>query len=1282
MRYFFLKIVIVLTGLVSSQKIQAQNFEWLKTLKNSSGTNFTISSIISLPNGKSAILFPYYSMGGYNDSIIIDSYKIISPNSPLIDYYMALIDSNGKAIKLNRVATFSPIGSSASTYPVINSMCLDDSGNFFTLAYLDTKDVIGNDTLLASKGRIVFSKFDKNFNYLWSTQTGNSKPILLFYYNVGNINLDPSPRSGLLYNSGHLYFQCVSTDSTKIGKKIYNFGTGITSIYGELKPSNGEVLWSNYLHSPPADSKFRLSGMLPFKNKFYFSGDFGSEPLGSFSVTKRTVVLNKDTLYGPGGFIVETDSLGNYLRRFEMHNSNMFTINCISTDGVFLNFGGTFRDSIKWGSKTIVPGFPPKSYKKRVDYASQIYSASISTSFEKRWFFTPKILDPSNDAQTPGGVNFIKYKDGFLYTGGQFFNKIEINNTVLIPRAVLISFGEFLIFKADTIGNILWATKGDGAISSMDTRFGSSVYAAGVFRTKIELGPFKDSTGKTTQFGRFLTKITDYSITRGKVSNGPYCAGDTIKVPYKLVGKFDTNNVFIAELSNEQGNFDGGGRELGRLKSNKDGVVKGTLPVFQVSTSTQYRIRIRSTSPKIQSYYVTDTLRLLIYSKDKANPGPPETICMGDSLKLNTYGGTKWAWSPKYRMDDSTKRQPIVWPIKNTTYKIIIGDSSGCGAPDTAFKKVIVRPALKTVLAFKDTTVCGDGALRVPYYFTGGDSVNYRFQWYFVSNPKLWFTMKSGQNVLRDTLTYTPSDPIEKLAIILKDGCTNKADTAFLIISQRKPVTIKSSYRDTTLCTGNLLKYKATATGGVPKQYRYHWKDLVSNSILSTTDSLKILTKKVLKIQLIVNDGCEALGDTAVFEVKVKAELKALTNLRDTTICAAKPLNYTATATGGNGKAYKFYWLLDGKQIDTINHLPLTINNSSTLILITKDNCSLNDTVKKLITVNPSPKADFSWDLACSRTVTKFQFTGTKPNSPITTIFHWNFNNESPSYLENPAYLFTLAGTKKISLATTSSNGCTDTIKKDVVIKPQSKADFTATDVCETDSVVFINKSQDATSYKWKFGDGQTTNLPTPKHNYKISNTTTYNVTLVAQVTNGCADSVTKAVTINKNPSSDFSYTYNGTKVDLKITKAGNSYQWKFGTTDSAKTSATSYTHTIKSSDQTKVCLTATDISGCSSQTCKNVSVGILKVLKSDGFKLYPNPNSGSFTIEIDNPSKDVSIEIFNLLGERVERVEKVGKVNSLDLNVADGMYWVRVKNGEVVWNQKVSISFGVETNR
>ena len=283
------------------------------------------------------------------------------------------------------------------------------------------------------------------------------------------------------------------------------------------------------------------------------------------------------------------------------------------------------------------------------------------------------------------------------------------------------------------------------------------------------------------------------------------------------------------------------------------------------------------------------------------------------------------------------------------------------------------------------------------------------------------------------------------------------------------------------------------------------------------------------------------------------------------------------------------------------------------------------------------------------------------------------------SSIENPSHKFASAGTSTTTLIITSDNGCTDTLKKTIEIKPQANANFTTTDGCETDSASFKNLSQDATSYLWKFGDGQKSTKANPKHKYQLASTTTYNVTLVAQVTNGCADSVSKAVTINQNPSSDFSYTYNGNKVDLKIAKGGNSYQWKFGTTDSLKTTTTTYTHTIKSSDQHTVCLIATDVSGCSSKTCKNITVGILN-LSEKSFKIFPNPNNGTFTIEIENPEKDVSIEVYNVMGELVEKIGRVGKVNLLDLEVISGIYLVKVKNGDSVRNQKVIVGLN-DTN-
>ena len=1007
-------------------------------------------------------------------------------------------------------------------------------------------------------------------------------------------------------------------------------------------------------------------------NNLYVCGFFTE----TYTIGKKTYSYKTQYgLYYKGLFFVMS-SKGNIINsRLANEDLNqadkIFDIEAKDTNSIYLF--GYVRDSILYQKKWF------SSMKKKSAGAGNYYPffALVSLSKGANWIKLTDYKDSNGVNDFTGGYNYGRCK---FDRSNNFYAAFAQRNKIVSLGGLTDSTKAYWCFtKLDSLGNALWL-RVTGQITDFEPDLKNNLVYTGSYTDSLTLTPLK-LKATSQPYTAYITKTYDYEIYRGKVSSGPYCAGDTIKIPYTKLGVFNKNNYFVAELSDEFGNFEGRERELGRLKTTSDSFIKGQLPLFKVASSGRYRIRIRSTSPVVQSYYKLGILKLLIYSRDKADPGPPETICYGDSLKLNTYGGTKWTWSPKYKMSDSTLRQPIVWPTQNTTYKIIIGDSSGCGAPDTASKLINVRHPLKTVLAFTDTAVCGTGDLKVSYYFTGGDSVNYKFQWYYVSSPKLWFATKKGQNVLTDTLVYYPSDPFEKLAIVLKDGCTNKPDTAYLTISQRKPVVITTKFSDTTVCNGQTLNYKANATSGLAKSFRYQWKDLNSNSVLSSSDSLKLSASKTLKIQLIVNDGCEALGDTALFEVKVKAELKAQSNLRDTAICYGKTLNYTATAQGGDAKAYKFSWVLNNKLIDTTNQLLLTTNhysNTSNLLLILKDNCSFpNDTIKKTITVKPSPKADFIWDLACSKTITKFQFTGSKPQSPIQTSFRWNFNNEATSSIENPSHKFASVGTSTSTLILSSDNGCSDTMKKGIVIKPQSKADFTANDVCETDSAFFINKSQDATSYNWRFGDGQKSTLESPKHLYTIGGTTTtFNVSLVAVVANGCSDSIGKAISINSNPNSGFTHTLTGTKVDLKATVQGNTkYQWKFGSTDSATTTSGNYTFTLTKPEQYKICLKVTNLAGCISQTCKDITVGISDILKPSGFKIYPNPNAGIFTIEIENPSNNSSIEVYNLVGELAKKVERVGKVTTLNLDATAGIYFVRVKNGDAVWGQKVTIT-------
>jgi PKD repeat protein len=293
----------------------------------------------------------------------------------------------------------------------------------------------------------------------------------------------------------------------------------------------------------------------------------------------------------------------------------------------------------------------------------------------------------------------------------------------------------------------------------------------------------------------------------------------------------------------------------------------------------------------------------------------------------------------------------------------------------------------------------------------------------------------------------------------------------------------------------------------------------------------------------------------------------------------------------------------------------------------------------------------------------------------------WDFGDKTFSTkVKDVTHIYSKPGIYTVRLILFYNNR-SDTVSTAIDIK-NPKADFSVTDVCENESVKFINKTLDTSinNFRWKFGDGQSSLLNSPSHLYIIGGVSqTFNVTFVIQTKEGCSDSIIKAVTVNANPVSDFNFTLNQNKVDFEALQNGNtSYKWTFGNGDSAISNQKNYSYTYsKLNKNYTACLKTINPAGCFSKTCKEISVtvGISSISKNAGFNIYPNPNSGSFTIEIDNPVKEVSVEIYSQLGELVKKVEMVGKLTLIDLNVSQGIYLVMMKNGEEVWSQKILVT-------
>ncbi|WP_052712624.1 PKD domain-containing protein [Methanosarcina barkeri] len=139
------------------------------------------------------------------------------------------------------------------------------------------------------------------------------------------------------------------------------------------------------------------------------------------------------------------------------------------------------------------------------------------------------------------------------------------------------------------------------------------------------------------------------------------------------------------------------------------------------------------------------------------------------------------------------------------------------------------------------------------------------------------------------------------------------------------------------------------------------------------------------------------------------------------------------------------------------------------------------------------------------------QFNDTSSNSP--TQWNWDFGDGSTSTDANPAHTYAVAGTYTVNLTVSNADG-SDTIGKAITVTGTSAsptARFTlAPQIGRSPlTVKFTDKSVNAASIKWDFGDGTTSTESNPSHTYT---TGFYIVRLTA--TNGDKSSTTANIVI------------------------------------------------------------------------------------------------------------------------------------------------------------------------
>lgn len=226
-------------------------------------------------------------------------------------------------------------------------------------------------------------------------------------------------------------------------------------------------------------------------------------------------------------------------------------------------------------------------------------------------------------------------------------------------------------------------------------------------------------------------------------------------------------------------------------------------------------------------------------------------------------------------------------------------------------------------------------------------------------------------------------------------------------------------------------------------------------------------------------------------------------------------------------------------------------------------------------------------------------------NVPGPLTWTWDFGDGNTGTGQNVTHVFPSTPNQfTVTLTINNPNVCGGTFIRTKIItfnRVAPTADFSFTTSCNNLSVAFQDQSTigagaQIISYSWNFGDGNTSNVQSPPHNYALYGT--YNVRLIVQSNDQCnsKDTMIKIVNVTAKPVANFSvanscYTQPFQFNDLSTIAAGNitSWYWNFG--DGNTSGSQNPLHTYTTAGTYTVKLAVNSEFNCGSDTITAVVV-------------------------------------------------------------------------------------------
>ena len=258
-------------------------------------------------------------------------------------------------------------------------------------------------------------------------------------------------------------------------------------------------------------------------------------------------------------------------------------------------------------------------------------------------------------------------------------------------------------------------------------------------------------------------------------------------------------------------------------------------------------------------------------------------------------------------------------------------------------------------------------------------------------------------------------------------------------------------------------------------------------------------------------------------------------------------------------------------------------------------NFGCSGSIQKSVTITQTTTDFTGPSIACLNQPLVFQ----NNSSEAPDASFWNFGDGTTSAQTNPIKTYLTPGTYNVKMVNFFAN-CTDSVTKTIIVQDNPTVDFTVDDSSSCAApfnVQFTDLTPGAASWQWDFGDGTTSTMKNPTHQYTTSGN--YTVRLIASTSAGCQDSIVKnelikiqetSVAINAPQGGCIPFTYTPVAT-IQTLDSVASYLWSFGD-GTTSTLQNPPPHVYGSTGKYDVSLTITTTSGCT--VTADVPEGIL----------------------------------------------------------------------------------------